>query len=220
MSVHSLDGRSAEPRVSEMARVIAELVPSLPVETVVDLGRLVQRRLTMVDSHATRFARLGLLIDMVSEESGEVPSTDAYDRLRAERLSAGEVWPAHSTLCVAFGGWVGAVRTARCCWCWTGRAPRYRRGTIIGMRSRCSHFRIALRRSSIAAVRLGSGPPSMSMRSGAGSPGSLPAWRASRNPHYPSAQSWRRLFGPWVSLETAARRALLAGSSTTGMGRS
>ncbi len=219
MSVHSLDGRSAEPRVSEMARVIAELVPSLPVETVVDLGRLVQRRLTMVDSHATRFARLGLLIDMVSEESGEVPSTDAYDRLRAERLSAGEVWPAHSTLCVAFGGWVGAVRTAMLLVLDGSRSPvparnHYRDAKPVFSLQDCVAAFIDCSRS------LGVWPTEHEYEEWRRLSRELARLAGKPYPHYPSAQSWRRLFGPWVSLETAARRALLAGSSTTGMGRS
>lgn len=99
---------------SEVAQAIASFVPALTDKAAEDLKRLLARTLTLPSPAELREARLGLLIDLVTELSGEVPSIELYNQSRAERLSEnGQRWPAHTTLIRAYGShWLAAVKAA------------------------------------------------------------------------------------------------------------
>jgi len=77
------------------------------------------------DLRRPRFARplylLGLLIELVADDGEFVPTT-TYEEVRKERLSAGEEWPAASTLSRLYGHWLAAVRAA--CRFWFDGGPQ------------------------------------------------------------------------------------------------
>jgi hypothetical protein len=100
------------PRISETARVIEALIPELPEETRTHLGRLIQAKLTVTDRHVRRYARLGLLAQMTSTGTGEVPTLRDYEAERERRAAAGEAWPSSDTLIQGHGSWVAAVKVA------------------------------------------------------------------------------------------------------------
>jgi hypothetical protein len=104
---------SRSEQASELAWGLAKLIPNLPVQAATDLKRLLARTLTLPSPAELRQARLGLLIDLVMECAGEVPSVDDYNRARAARTKNGEVWPSHTSLIRAYGShWLAAVRAA------------------------------------------------------------------------------------------------------------
>lgn len=106
-------GPNRDSPADEVAWAIAAIVPELPQETAADLQRLLRHSITAPRPSELREARLGLLIDLVSDGSGEVPSSDDYNRVRGEREEIGQTWPAHTTLIRAYGGhWLAAVRAA------------------------------------------------------------------------------------------------------------
>jgi hypothetical protein len=103
---------SAE-EASELAWGLAGLVPNLSEQAAVDLNRLLGRTLTLPPASELREARLGLLIDLVTDQPGQIPSVDDYSAARARRLAEGETWPAHTSLIRAYGShWLAAVTAA------------------------------------------------------------------------------------------------------------
>jgi hypothetical protein len=85
----------------------------MSVEAATDLKRLVGHSISLPSPAELREARLGLLIDLVENGSGEVPSAEVYEAERSKRREDGETWPAASTLIHAYGGhWLAAVRSA------------------------------------------------------------------------------------------------------------
>lgn len=117
MSDRSKDIVSAKPTesesASEVAWVLAHLVPALSEATASDLRRLLSHSLTSPTASELREARLGLLIDLVSDGSGLVPGLADYEAARQRRLRQGQSWPSSSTLIQAYGGhWLAAVRSA------------------------------------------------------------------------------------------------------------
>lgn len=192
--------------VSEAAELIARLIPVLPERTVADLSRLLQRRLTNFDYKAVRYARLGLLIDIVSAGTGELPSTRDYECQRERRMQTGETdWPTHSTLTVAYGGWVRAVRAAMLLWL-DGSSSRTPNS------NHHNSFEPAYgHQEAVDAVRacrdaLGLWPTEWE----------YDEWRRvsrelARNsgcpyPRYPGRGVWRKLFGTWEALVARARQ--------------
>jgi hypothetical protein len=103
-----------ELRASELAQALAALVPAISEKAAQDLKRLLGRTLTMPSPSELREARLGLLIDLVVELQGEVPSIELYNLSRAASLAErDENWPAHTTLIRAYGStWLAAVKAA------------------------------------------------------------------------------------------------------------
>lgn len=205
----------SDMRVSETGRVIEVILSELPEQTVDDLARLIQRRLTMLDVSSIRYARLGLLIDVVSTGTGEVPSTRAYDAARDRAALGGESWPSHSTLVVAYGGWVNAVRAAMMLWIdgSVARVPvsnhhrrperAYRLEEATGALLACSDALTVwpTEQEYEEWRRL-----SREMARNAGLP----------YPRYPSRQSWRKLYGNWPAFEAAARRRVKRGAQEAG----
>jgi hypothetical protein len=94
------------------AQTIAVLVPSLPEQTAADLHQLLGHHIAAPSPAALRERRLGLLIELIAGGTGEVPGTDQYEALRAEREAAGESWPHHTTLGRLYGNWLAAVKAA------------------------------------------------------------------------------------------------------------
>jgi hypothetical protein len=192
--------------VSEAAELVASLIPVLPDETVLDLGRLLQRHLTTFSSQATRYARLGLLIDLVSDGSGVVPTTREYEAARAERAALGETdWPAHSSLHAAYGTWTKAVRAAMLLW---------RDGT--GARVPASNHHHEFRGMYSHDEAIGALQACRDAIGDSPTEGEYREWRQTarelaRNAgvpyaRHPSGPAWRRLFGTWTQFLAAAQR--------------
>jgi len=97
---------------SEVALLVAGLLPTLPPQTVRDLQALIAQRLTFVGAAEAREARLGLLLDLVAVSGGEIPATADYEDERARRRKQGEVWPNASVLSRAYNGWPRACLAA------------------------------------------------------------------------------------------------------------
>lgn len=104
--------RRSENGASEVAVALATLVPALPEATAEHLRILLAQDLALRSRAELRHARLGLLIDLVSDGTGLVPAVDDYERARAERAAAGEEWPHASTLSRVYGHWSAAVGAA------------------------------------------------------------------------------------------------------------
>lgn len=193
--------------VSEAAELVASLIPALPEETVLDLGRLLQRHLTTFSPQETRYVRLGLLIDLVSDGSGVVPTTREYETARAERAALGETeWPAHSSLHAAYGTWTKAVRAAMLLW---------RDGT--GARVPASNHHHEFRGmysydEAVAALQacrdaIGAWPTEGEYREWRQTARELARNAGVPYARHPSGQAWRRLFGIWAQFLAAAQRA-------------
>jgi hypothetical protein len=102
-----------EDGAGPVALALAALVPTMSVEGATDLKRLLGHSISLPSPAELREARLGLLIDLVENGSGEVPSVEAYEGVRSKRRDEGETWPAATTLIHAYGGhWLAAVRSA------------------------------------------------------------------------------------------------------------
>jgi hypothetical protein len=72
-------GGAGEPGASEVAWTLAALIPELSYQTCSDLRRLLARSVTVITPSERREARLGLLVDLVTERVGEVPSVADYE---------------------------------------------------------------------------------------------------------------------------------------------
>ena len=104
---------SRSESATEVAWVLAQLVPGLSEATASDLRRLLSHSLTCPTAAERREARLGLLIDIVADGSGGIPGVAEYEAARAERQQQSQSWPSSSTLIQAYGGhWLAAVRSA------------------------------------------------------------------------------------------------------------
>jgi len=200
--------RAAAPAaVSEAADLIARLIPVLPEKTVVDLGRLLQKRLTTFNPQVTRYARLGLLIELVSDGTGVLPSTREYEAARAERAARGETdWPAHATLIAAYGSWVSAVRAAMLLW---------RDGSGSRVPSSTHHMEFTGAYSfdeAVGALRacyhaLGTWPTEGEYREWRRTARELARNAGVPYSRHPSRDAWGKLFGGWAEFLAAAQRA-------------
>jgi len=98
-----------------MAQSIASLVRdrnAFPEEAARELERLLRHSLAAPGAAVLREARIGLLVDIVSQGVGEFVTEEAYELERSTRKARGEDWPAASTLARAYGDWLTAVRAA------------------------------------------------------------------------------------------------------------
>lgn len=98
--------------VSPEAAALLHLVPDLSERTLRDLERLLLADLAAPSGAELREARLGLLMQVVSDGSGQIPRADDYDTLREVRHALGERWPDSTTLIRAYSRWAVAVRAA------------------------------------------------------------------------------------------------------------
>lgn len=118
---------SSQERVAsptEVAQTLAALAidqHAFPSGAARDLARLLGHALGQKRPAEERQARLGLLIDLVSEGHDYVTAAD-YQAARAERAEKGETWPDASTLSRAFGHWISAMQAATRFWFDGGRA--------------------------------------------------------------------------------------------------
>jgi hypothetical protein len=114
-----------EANASEVAQAMVKLISdhrAVPQQAAEDLARLLGHDLAAPSAGARRQARLGLLIDLVSDGQGLfIPST-AYDEAREARAAAGEDWPTSSSLARVYGHWLVAVKAA--CRYWYGGGPQ------------------------------------------------------------------------------------------------
>ena len=198
---------SAVGRVCGEARAVRAMLPALSPDERTDLKRLIQHLLTSFNEHERRYARLGLLVEMVlSPRTGEVPPTRLYDELRDLRRLEGEEWEDSTTLSRAYGGWPKAVRAAmRFAFNGTaGRVPsKYRTEP-----SPDPYTHDEATDAFLTCVdTLGFWPTEPE----------YDEWRVLANdlarragnplPRYPSRTPWRRLFNTWTAFEAASRRA-------------
>jgi hypothetical protein len=193
---------------SPKIEVVIGLIPFAPKDVRVALGRLVQRRLTTFNQHEARWARLGLLVRIVSVGTGDVPSVQLYTDRRSEAAEVGEDWPTASTLSVAYGGWTFAVRAAMRLW-------------LLGTESRVSdarHHQIGVKRAyrpheACEALRscretLGAWPTEFEYEDWRRAARLLAHACGQPAPRLPSRPAWMRLFGSWPAFETEARGGL------------
>lgn len=111
---------------TETAQSIASLVrdcKAFPDEAARQLLELLSHSLAAPSAAERREARLGLLIDVVSQGEGEFVTTEAYERERSIRRAGGETWPTASSLSRAYGSWLSALRAA-CRFWFEGGAAR------------------------------------------------------------------------------------------------
>jgi hypothetical protein len=65
----------------------------------------------MPTTQELREMRLGLLVELVAS-TGELPTTETYDQLRADRNHEGADWPGSTGLATHYGTWTHALRAA------------------------------------------------------------------------------------------------------------
>jgi hypothetical protein len=97
---------------SDGAQVIARLVTAFPETTVEHLLELLSNHLAAPAAAELRERQVGLLVELISSGTGEVPGTDDYDQLRAKRTVLGQQWPHSTSLIRACGHWLKAVEAA------------------------------------------------------------------------------------------------------------
>lgn len=97
---------------TEAATLLAELARMLLPEEQAALARLLSHSLASPTRAERREARIGLLTELVSNGTGEVPAVADYETLRQQRAADGERWPAASVLVTAYGTWLAAVKAA------------------------------------------------------------------------------------------------------------
>jgi hypothetical protein len=91
--------------VSELARGLAQLVPTLASSDRAQLACLVGTTVAAPSAGLIRLARLGLLIHILGRLAGELIDVPTYEAERVNRARANEVWPAATTLIRLFGTW-------------------------------------------------------------------------------------------------------------------
>src|SRR3954454_3975792 len=100
----------AEPNA--VGQVVCDLIPVLPENVVTDLARLLSASLADPSFIQRSTIRLGVLIGVVADGTGEIPSTRAYDDARKAAVD-GDAFPTASGLSRVYGGWLNAVDPAR-----------------------------------------------------------------------------------------------------------
>ena len=97
---------------SEAAQMLAALVPALPASTVETLLRLLAHSIAAPSAAERRELRLGLLLDLIADNQGVVPSVVEYREAREQRMKQDEEWPTDSTLIRGYGHWIAVVKAA------------------------------------------------------------------------------------------------------------
>ena len=92
--------------------MLSALVPALPASTAETLRRLLAHSISAPSASERRELRLGLLLDLIADNQGVVPSVVEYREARAQRKEQGEEWPSDSTLIRGFGHWIAVVKAA------------------------------------------------------------------------------------------------------------
>lgn len=97
---------------SEVAAVIARLVQNrdvFPDRAAEDLKRLLGHELAVPPREARRWDNLALLVTIIVEREGLLPTVADYERIRGSRNTDA---PAASTLVRRYGGWLPALKAA------------------------------------------------------------------------------------------------------------
>lgn len=110
-SDHDREAATPDP-ASEVARALGVLVPALPDDCATELRRLLGHDLAAPSAAEVRAGRLGLLMQLVADGNGVVPTTEQYIAAREAELARGKQWPSHPTLIRHFLTWPGAVVAA------------------------------------------------------------------------------------------------------------
>ena len=103
---------------SPVAAVLAKLTSALPESAAGELERLLANSLGAPKAAELRERRLGLLVELVSQGQGEIPTVRRYEQSRQARMTDpratpyDNAWPAASTLINAYGSFLAAVRAA------------------------------------------------------------------------------------------------------------
>lgn len=111
MSGDRHDGRD-DGRIDAYAFGLAANVRFWDAEASFHLYEMLSHRLGCKPAALARYEKLGLLVEIIAEGTGEVPSVETYQRRRAEAADRGESWPSHAALAKAYLGWTRAVDAA------------------------------------------------------------------------------------------------------------
>lgn len=99
----------ASSSASDLGRAFSEIAKALPDRTKEDLKRLLAHNIAIPATGQKREMRLGLLVDLMSKGTGEIPSVASYESARKD---ASDPWPTASTLVRSYRSWLGAVKAA------------------------------------------------------------------------------------------------------------
>jgi hypothetical protein len=106
-------------KATEASQQLAQLVTNkaaFPRQAAEDLQELLGHDLARPTPGERRQARLGLLIELLSDADDQPITTTLYDQARAEKKEQGQDWPDSSNLTRAYGHWLAAVRAATRFW--------------------------------------------------------------------------------------------------------
>ncbi len=103
---------SDENRINPAARFIARNARYWDPVAAFHLLEALSHNLATLFPPRERYAKLGLLIRLISVGTGEVPSVEAYDAARTAAKKLGESWPSRSDLNYSYGSWSKAVKAA------------------------------------------------------------------------------------------------------------
>ena len=104
--------RPDHEKASEVAAVIAHLVQNraaFPERAAEDLKRLLGHELAVAPREARRWDNLALLVTLVVEREGLLPTAGDYEGARTSRRADA---PAASTLIRRYGNWLAALKSA------------------------------------------------------------------------------------------------------------
>jgi hypothetical protein len=102
---------------SEVGQVLAQIIghQAFPAEAVRDLRRLLSHDLARRHPGRLRYARLGLVMQMVNdrrEQPNRFVRRSEYMQERERRLALGEQWPDESAIRAAYGPWPKVINAA------------------------------------------------------------------------------------------------------------
>lgn len=103
---------SDDNRIHPAARFIARNVRYWDPVAAFHLLEALSHNLATLFPPRERYAKLGLLIRLISVGTGEVPPVEAYDAARTAAKKLGENWPSRSDLIYSYGSWSKAVKAA------------------------------------------------------------------------------------------------------------
>lgn len=111
-STQALDASAPHHRASGVGQALAAVIGALDEDTVREIHRIIGHTLAAPSNQELREGRLGLLLELVVDGTGELITQPAYEQARAERAVAGEAWTSAVAITNAYGGWNEAVKAA------------------------------------------------------------------------------------------------------------
>lgn len=197
---------------SEVAIALGRLVEAISLDCARDLERLLAYEIGLPKSSELRQARLGVLVELVADGSGEIPGTAAYKRslaaIRREgEASHGDAGASVASLINAYGSWHSAVRAAM-------RLAAEGEGSRVGSSQRESrrHHASYDRDEALGALRKFRADFGRWPRHGEWVDWTTHCRRIARDggnadPRQPSAKTLKRLFGSFADAVQAAKAA-------------